>query len=316
MKRTILLLVLALLSCQGVKPPATASPTPEPYEQYTIDYLRERTYGGGEIELLKVLDDAEALTRYLIRYPSDGLNIYGFINVPKGAGPYPVIIAIHGYVLADSYADMSYESDAYDGLTQAGYIVVHPNLRNYVPSDSGDNLFRVGMAVDVLNLIALLKSGAAPAELVSTAARDRIGLWGHSLGGSIALRVLTVSADVKAAVLYAAISGDEKKNAEILQTVYPDPAFEIEMNTAPEMLDRISPVHHYQYITSAVQLFHGTVDPVVPIRLAEENCEALTKAGVNVNCTYFTEEGHTFRSRVADQFTGMMLSFYEKYLLL
>lgn len=314
MKRLILLILLVLLSCRGSTLPVTTSPTPEPYEQYTIEHLRERTYGGGEIELVKILEEAGTFTRYLIRYPSDGLNIYGFINVPKGAGPYPVIIAIHGYVLADSYADMSYESDAYDWLTQAGYIVVHPNLRNYVPSDSGDNLFRVGMAVDVLNLIALLKSGAAPAELVSTAAPDRIGLWGHSLGGSIALRVLTVSADVKAAVLYASIGGDEKKNTEILQTIYPDPAFQIEMNTAPEILDRISPIHYYPSITSAVQLFHGTADPVVPIGLAEENCAALTDAGVNIHCTYFTEESHTFRSRVADQFFGTLFSFYKAYL--
>ena len=39
-----------------------------------------------------------------------------------------------------------------------------------------------------------------------------IGLWGHSMGGGIALRVLTVSDDVEAAVLYGAMSGDEALN--------------------------------------------------------------------------------------------------------
>ena len=142
----------------------TASPTPTtiatlaPYEQYTIDGLRQRTYGGGNVEVLELMEEKDCFTRYLIRYPSDGLMIYGFANVPKGEGPFPIIIVIHGYGDAAEYQTLDYTTDAADRLTEAGYIVVHPNLRNYPPSDKGDNLFRVGIAVDVLNLIALMKS--------------------------------------------------------------------------------------------------------------------------------------------------------------
>ncbi len=83
-----------------VPPTATAislPPIPEEYLPYTIAYLRTRTYGGGQIETLEVMEEKENFTRYKLHYPSDGLDIYGFVNVPKGDGPFPVIIMLHGY---------------------------------------------------------------------------------------------------------------------------------------------------------------------------------------------------------------------------
>jgi len=271
-------------------------------------------YGGGNIEVLETMEETDSFTRYLIRYPSDELNIYGFANVPKGEGPFPVIIAIHGFVDPATYETLDYTAPAIDRITQAGYIVIHPNLRNYPPSDNGDNLFRIGMTIDVLNLIALVKSGAGPSELFTTAIPENIGLLGHSLGGNIAMRVLIVSSDVKATVLYATMSGDEMKNAQLLFDTSSDPTFQTELATSPAVIERISPMYYYSDITSPIQLHHGTADKTVPVASAEETCSALTTAGVQIECIYYPEEDHTFRRRVADQFYGAMFRFYETYL--
>jgi len=324
------LIFLALMACQSGMETSVAFPTNVPtsiptvyptvqpiasqYEQYTIEYLRGRTYGGGQIEILELLAETEAFTRYLIRYPSDGLTVYGFANVPKGAGPYPIIIAIHGFVASDTYLGPDFDTDAFDRITQNGYIVIHPYLRNYAPSDNGNNAFRVGMSVDVLNLIALVKSNHEPAEIFSNAAQDQIGLWGYSLGGGIALRVLTISADVKAAVLYASISGDENKNLELFSQLSSEPNYESELLASPDELQKISPVNFYHYITAPIQLYHGTADSVVPVAWAEETCAALQNANVTVNCRYFTDEEHSFRRRVSDEFYGTMFDFYNKHL--
>ena len=75
-------------------------------------------------------------------------------------------------------------------------------------------LLRVGMATDVLNLIAIVKaSGGKPGPLQAADASN-IGMWGHSMGGGITTRVITISPDVKAALLYSPMSGDEQKNYE------------------------------------------------------------------------------------------------------
>jgi uncharacterized protein len=198
-------------------------PTPDKYQKYSIPALRARVYGGGALEGLDMLAENDLFTRYLMHYPSDGLNIYGFMNVPKGDGPFPVIIALHGYVDPALYETLDYTADAADGFSSGGYFVLHPNLRNYKPSDNGDNLFRVGIAVDVLNLIALVKAQGGQPGPLQKADPTRIGLWGHSMGGGIVLKVITISSDIKAALLYASISGDEQKNSRFFFTFTGNP---------------------------------------------------------------------------------------------
>ena len=325
-KRLIPLLVLVALACQfsGTTPTASPPPpqptptiipaSPQPYEQYTLAFLRERSYGGGSLEIIETIEETDSFTRYLIRYPSDGLNISGFANVPKGEGPYPVIIAIHGFVDPAIYKPLDYTTPTLDRLTQDGYIIFHPDLRNYPPSDEGDNLFRVGMAVDVLNLIALTTVESGPPELFAAAAQEKIGLLGYSLGGNIALRVLLVSSNIKATVLAASMGGDEIKNAQLLFRAFPDPAFQAELEISPEIVEGISLTNDYSNITSPIQLHHGVLDETIPVAWAEETCQALTDAGVQVECIYYPDEDHTFGDPVLDQYYEAMLGFYEMHL--
>ena len=165
----------AIPTATVITPTPLPTSTLAPYEQYTIDYLRKRTYGGGSIQVLEKLAENDSFTSYSIRYPSEGLNIYGFMNVPKGPGPFPVIVSIHGYAAYGKYDPFNPALDSADLLAANQFIVIHPGLRNHPPSDSGDNLLRVGMTLDVMNLIALVKAREAlPPELAS-ANTDRIG---------------------------------------------------------------------------------------------------------------------------------------------
>ena len=330
-KYFVVLLVLSVASCSPratptllttvIVPTATVitptplpTPTLAPYEQYTIDYLRRRAYGGGNIEVLQALAENDAFTSYSIRYPSDGLNIYGFMNVPKGAGPFSVIISIHGYVPSGRYDPFNPTQDSADFLAENQFIVIHPGLRNHPPSDSGDNLLRVGMTVDVMNLIVLIKMHTVlPPELAS-ANTDRVGLWGTSMGGEIGLRVLTISPDIRAAVLYSPLSGNEERNSRQLYEVTRDEEFSKDFGVPLEMLDRISPVYHYHRITAPIQLHHGTEDTTAPISWAVETCDFLEAAGVSVQCIYYHGAGHVFGGETLRQLQQSALEFYRLHL--
>jgi dipeptidyl aminopeptidase/acylaminoacyl peptidase len=329
----ILLIGLVFSSCSTFAPPAptresvvsptiaapapTITPTPTrvaPYEQYTIDYLRSRTYGGGRIEVTGELGGTESFTSYSIRYPSDGLNIYGFVNVPNGSGPYPVLISIHGYARADRYDAFNVSLDSADALAENAFIVIHPALRNYPPSDSGDNILRVGMTVDVLNLIALVEAQAGQPGALAPADPHRIGLWGMSMGGSIALRVLTIHPDIKAAVLYSPMGGDEERNSRQLYEVTRDPQFQKDLEVPPGMNDRISPAYYYHLIKAPVQLHHGTGDTTAPISWAVETCEFLEAAGVSVQCVYHQGVEHVFGGESHRRMFEQALEFYRNHL--
>ena len=296
-------------------PTPTITATLAPYEQYTIDYLRQRSYGGGAIEIVNRIETTDQFTRTLIRYPSDDLTLYGFMNIPAGDGPFPVIILMHGLGEFGSFNSLNFRSEIVDALTKEGYIVVHPIMRGYPPSDSGDNMFRVGMAIDMLNLISLIKAQTGQAGALAMAAPDHIGVLGQSLGGNVALRVLTVSSDVKAAVLYSSLSGNELKNSQQLYKISLEPQFQNELNILPSLLPRISPVYYYGDIAAPIQLHHGTADETVPLGWAEETCSLLGTAGKNITCIYYDGEGHIFSDRIKAEFFDNMFSFYKTYLL-
>jgi uncharacterized protein len=341
MKRLLLTIILATLTaCAPVVQPATItptftstpsltpvptatqtatalptlSPTPDPYFAYTNDYMRSRAYGGGQIEFVEVMNQNLYFTRYLIRYPSDGLNIYGFANIPNDAEKHPVIIALHGYIDPAAYNTLDYTTHYADALSSAGYIVFHPNLRGYLPSDSGDNLFRVGMATDVLNLIALIQAQSGGSDLLQNADPNSIGLWGHSMGGGITTRVLTVTDDVKAAVLYGSMSGDEQKNYEAIKQWSGSTRGLDELNIPVEALNRISSMYYFQNITAAVSIHHGMADQLVPLNWSELTCEQLRTIGRNVECQYYEGMPHTFYGQGDEQFIQNTIRFFNQYL--
>jgi dipeptidyl aminopeptidase/acylaminoacyl peptidase len=295
-------------------PLPTISPTPDPYYNWSNAYLRSRTYGGGQIEFLEVMDQNLYFTRYLIRYPSDGLNIYGFANVPNDEEIHPVIIALHGYIDPEVYNTLDYTTRYADALATAGYIVLHPNLRGYPPSDDGENLFRVGMAIDVLNLIALVQSQSGGTDPLGTANPASIGLWGHSMGGGISTRVITVSDDIRAAVLYAAMSGDEQTNyAAIREWSGQERGIE-ELSVPVEALTSISPMYFFDTISAPVSIHHGTADEQVPMSWSVTTCERLNLLGKNVECLYYENMPHTFYGQGEEQFIQNSIDFFNRYL--
>jgi dipeptidyl aminopeptidase/acylaminoacyl peptidase len=237
----------------------------------------------------------QAFTRTMFAYPSDGLNIFGFMDVPRrGQPPYPVVIALHGYIDPSTYNTLDYTTRYADSLANAGYLVLHPNLRGYLPSDSGSNLLRVGMAIDVLNLIALVKQQSGLPGPLQLADSNAIGLWGHSMGGGISIRVLTVSRDVRAAVLYAPMSGDEKQNFTAINQWSGGTRGLEEVEIPDQELLTISPIFYLDRIQAAISIHHGENDQLIPPEWSADLCQRLQNLGKDVECFTYPGQLHTF----------------------
>jgi len=287
-------------------PTPSASPTPDPFAGLTIDDLRSREYGEGVLSVEETLAVTDAFTRTLVSYPSDGLTVHAFLNVPTAPGPHPVVLVLHGYVNPARYQTLAYTTRYADALARAGYLVLHPNYRNHPPSESGDNRFRVGYAVDVLNLVGIVRRTAGEGALAGADPED-IALFGHSMGGAVAIRAVAVDPEIDAAVLYGSSNADDRLNYERWGGDNGVP----ELEAQDVDLRRVSPVHHLDRIEAALSVHHGDRDADVPLAWSEDLCARLEAIGKPADCFTYPGQGHIFWGESDALFLERVTDFFD-----
>lgn len=291
-----------------IVPPPTS--TPHPLFPYTIPGLQRREFPGGQIQIRTVLEQNETFSQTYIDYPSADLTITGIMHVPTGTGPFPVLILLHGYYDRPQYYAGADTWQAADFFARQGYLVLAPDLRSWGESDTGLSLFHTGLVVDVLSLISSLPS-------LPAADTSKIGLWGHSMGGGIATKVLTIDDGVQAAVLYAPNSaddadliarwgtgclpgqsetaGDHCNPAEIIPKDTPLELIDLYLDAATDsqFLRQVAPIYHLDSISAPLQIHIGTADgqslAETPSEWSAKLAEELEAANLEVG--YFTYEG-------------------------
>ena len=276
----------------GLAPQVTPTPGINPY---SMEAMANRTYGDGELRVEYAWQEKEEFTRYYITYDSDGLNIHGYVNIPRGNGPFPVVIALHGYIPASDYETLDYSTRYADSIARKGYIVLHPNLRNFPPSDSPGRVrdYQSGYTADVMNLLTYVREMAKDeTSIFANADLENMGIWGHSLGGGVALRVLNLVPEIKAAVLYGAVS--QRYN-----------------NTSSGFK-----VYDLEATDAAFSVHHGELDEIIDPEWSRTLCEDLDAAGREYECFFYEDQPHTFiRNSDADPlFIQRTVDFYERYL--
>lgn len=304
---------LPTATATGTSTPTPApSPTPDPLAGLTIANLASRATGAGEISIEETLAENSLFTRYLVTYPSEGLTLYGFLNVPQGEGPFPVAIVMHGYIAPARYNTIAYTTRYADALARAGYAVLHPNYRNWPPSDSGPDLFRASHAVDALNLAGIIRTQAGQPGPLEKASPEFIGMMGHSMGGGITLRTITVANAINAAVLYGSMSGDEAQNYQKILEWSGGTSGTEELAVSQVNLERIGAWYHLENISVPVSIHHGENDGTVPPEWSQELCRRLESLGKTVECFTYPGQPHTFREAGDQLFIQRLIDFFDR----
>lgn len=269
----------------------TSTSQPDPF---SLDALKNRTYGNGEFTIDRLWYSYDRFKRYYVIYDSDDLSIHGYVNVPNGEGPYPVIIMLHGYIPPEDYVTLDYTVRYADDLARNGYIVLHPNMRNFPPSDSAERRrdSNTGYTIDVLNLLAYFREMAGKEGIFASADLNRIGIWGHSIGGSIAMRTMSVEPDTfKAAILYGAVS---QRYGTVLDG---------------------SGIYDFSEVETQISIHHGENDDLIPVEQSQKLCRQLEQLGKDPECYYYEGQPHTFyKDQWADtMFKDRTLEFFDQY---
>ena len=267
----------------------------------SIPAMAEKEFLGDSLKLENVLSENDLYTRYYITYNSEGLEISGIINIPKGEGPFPILILNHGYIDPEFYTNGQGLKREQDYFARNRYVVLHSDYRGYAFSDpdpDGNIRPRTDYVEDVLNAISAVKKSD-----IKSLDKENIGMLGHSMGGGIAENIMVTKPDIaKAYVLLAPINADYLINFK--KWVEPDPDFEgiaekfyerygtYEEN--PELWESFSAINYIGNIKSPVMLHQGDQDKDVPVEWSRNFAKALENSNKDITYHEYPGEGHTF----------------------
>jgi len=258
----------------------------------------EKEFSGSDFRVGTVLDSNESYTRYYITYKSGSLKISGIMNVPRGSGPFPVLILNHGYIDPAVYTNGRGLKREQDYLARRGYVVIHPDYRNHADSDKDPDVdynFRLGYMEDVINLIDAVQKSE-----LSYFDKEHIGMLGHSMGGGVAQTVMVVRPElVDAFVLFAPVSSDYRDNfekwtrsrvetAERIVATYGSPS------DNPTFWESISPATFFENVSSPIMIHHGTEDESVPLEWSQHTYDLLLEHDKQVTFYIYNGEKHEF----------------------
>lgn len=272
-----------------------------PPHPVSLPALFEKIFDGRDLQAGRMLADNEVYTRYFITYKSGELTISGIMNVPKGAGPFPLLILNHGYIDPAIYTNGRGLRREQDYLARRGYVVIHSDYRNHAESDDDPNYeleLRLGYVEDVINAVYAARNSG-----LSYIDTSRVGMLGHSMGGGVTLNVLAVQPElVKAAVLFAPVSSDYRDNFEKwtrgAETGRGRAARIVELYGAPEdnpeFWYNISVRNFFSRISTPIMNHHGTEDESVPLEWSEATDAALRAAGKDAQLFVYEGEPHEF----------------------
>jgi fermentation-respiration switch protein FrsA (DUF1100 family) len=286
----------------------TPSRTPDPLVQYYIAGMVGRRYEGSHVQKQGMFGQNEAYTTYKVSYVSDGIRISGMMNVPQGRGPFPVLILCHGYIPTDRYVtgDGTWRESYY--WADRGYITIAPDYRGHAESGGGASFFHVGYAQDVLNLIASLSTveGADP---------RRVGVWGHSMGGGVALKAGVVSKTVRAVALFGSVSADEEQN--YLNRLGNGPGgLGVSVVGSPRTnligYKRMSPLYYLDR-SPPLSIHHGKADTTVPYQWSEDLFQAAKREGVKAELYLYPDAGHTLKDEDWELAMERTTAFFDRY---
>jgi dipeptidyl aminopeptidase/acylaminoacyl peptidase len=306
MAMTMLIALIWNLGTQQDNPTSTVVISPAESSWLTdpdplqIEQMRRRSYPGSPITFERNLTSGSNYDQYVVSYLSDGFKIYALMTIPQGEKPatgWPVIVFNHGYIAPSVYRTTERYVAYVDTLAKEGYIVFKSDYRGHGSSEGGSEggggYGTPGYTVDVLNATAALKA-------YPDADPNRIGMWGHSMGGQITLRAMVVSEDIDAGVIWAGVVApypiiierwgfnerwnQREENPESAGTDSSSrargwaEAFATEYGTPienPLFWASISPNTYLADLSGPLQIHHSTTDETVPIIWSEILVEGL-----------------------------------------
>ncbi|MFC6089120.1 S9 family peptidase [Saccharothrix lopnurensis] len=215
----------------------------------------------------------------------DGYPVHGWLVLPEGEGPHPVLLAVHGGPFMYHGWGFFDEAQVY---AAAGYAVVLPNPRGSAGYGQAHGQAVIGAfgTVDVDDVLAVLDLALERPELDA----GRVGVMGGSYGGFMTTWLAAHHGErfraawsERAVNAWDSFSGSSDIGWYFTEAYCgPDPAAHRAM----------SPLTHAGKITVPFMVAHSEHDWRCPLEQAQRLFVALRRNGVEAEMLIFPGEGH------------------------
>ena len=247
----------------------------------------------------------------------DGVELDGYIMFPANmdkSKKYPIVFYVYGEpwgsTVQDRWEGNSYLYKSY--LTQQGFIVASVDNRGTRAPKGRDwrkSIYKKIGSITVRDQVDALDAMAKRWDVIDT---DRVGVWGHSGGGSSTLNLLFRHGDkYKVGIASAPVP-----DIRLYDTIYQE-RYAGNPNTDPESYDNTSPITFAKDLQGKLLLIHGTGDDNVHYQGSERLINELVKHNKQFEFFSYPNRSHSLREGEGTtlHYHTMMANFFEKHLL-
>ncbi len=244
----------------------------------------------------------------------DGTPIEGVLCTPPGAGPFPLILHVHGGPIGAYQRSWTMRDYAVPLLVSHGYAVLHPNPRG---SSGRGQEFAAAVVGDMggadthdylSGIDAMVERGIADPA--------RIGTMGVSYGGFMSAWLVTQDQRFKAAVAGSPVT--EWYSFTFTTNIPGWGLWFLDNANAEDIGNQVhtrSPVMHASKAKTPTLLTAGAKDRCTPAGQAREFYQALIGHGVDSELVIYPEEGHgVSRFPAVTDYLTRLVSWFERYM--
>jgi dipeptidyl aminopeptidase/acylaminoacyl peptidase len=255
----------------------------------------------------------------------NGSLITGLINIPSSSGKYPVLIMLRGFVPREAFTTGEGTRRTAEEFARRGFITVAPDFLGYGGSDAGstdsleDRFQTYPTTLTLLSSISNLPEALqefesqqiniTPTGTVQeikeftpltgvTVDTNKLGIWGHSNGGHIALSTLAITGKEIPTVLWNPVTKPFPYSILFFTDEYEDEGKGLRKIIADfeENYDIFlySPSKYYSWIQAPIQLHQAINDEAVPVRWSDHFIGTMESFDKEVEYFTYPNENHNF----------------------
>jgi len=261
-----------------------------------------------------------------VHWSNEKLQMQGWLLGPTAAGRaeagarHPLVVIVHGgpssaatprYVAAGSQHGRNFDL-AYE-LVAHGYYVFQPNPRGSY--GQGEAFTRANIRDFGRGDLRDILAGVDAVEKIGPVDPQRIGLYGHSYGGWMAMWANTQTRRFKAIVSGAGIANWTSYYGQNGIDQWMIPFFGASLYDDPAVYRAASPIEFIKQATTPTLIYVGERDVECPAPQSLEYWHGLKAVGTPTTLVVYEGEGHHFRKPSnIENLRGRVVQWFEKYL--